>query len=60
MASFGNVRQLPFDPLYAHLDLVRVESRLAVMELELIEPILYFNLGPCGVGSFVSAALSKW
>jgi glutathione synthase/RimK-type ligase-like ATP-grasp enzyme len=37
---------LPFDLLYARLDLVRVGGRLSVMELELIEPMLYFNLAP--------------
>jgi glutathione synthase/RimK-type ligase-like ATP-grasp enzyme len=37
---------LPYDLLYARIDLVRVEGRLAVMELEFIEPILYFTLAP--------------
>jgi glutathione synthase/RimK-type ligase-like ATP-grasp enzyme len=51
--------RLPFDLLYARLDLVRTDGHLAVMELELVEPILYFNLAPRGVGRLVSAALAR-
>ena len=51
--------KLPFDLLYARLDLVRMDGHLAVLELELIEPILYFNLAPQGVGSLISATLSR-
>ena len=40
------MEKLPFRPLYARLDLVRVDGRLAVMELELVEPMLYFDLAP--------------
>lgn len=50
---------LPFDLLYARVDLVRLDGQLAVMELELVEPILYFNLAPRGVGRLVSAALAR-
>lgn len=51
--------RLPFDLLYVRLDLVRIEDRLAVMELELVEPILYFNLAPHGASRLASAALSR-
>jgi glutathione synthase/RimK-type ligase-like ATP-grasp enzyme len=51
--------RLPFDLLYARVDLVRLDGRLAVMELELVEPVLYFNLAPRGVGRLVNAALSR-
>ncbi len=51
--------RLPFDLLYARFDLVRVEGRLAVMELELIEPMLYFNLALEGVGRLVDATLAR-
>jgi glutathione synthase/RimK-type ligase-like ATP-grasp enzyme len=51
--------KLPFDLLYARLDLVRIEDHMVVMELELVEPILYFNLAPQGVSRLVSAALSR-
>jgi glutathione synthase/RimK-type ligase-like ATP-grasp enzyme len=46
---------LPFDLLYARLDLIRVGDVLSVMEIELIEPILSFNLVPAGVERFVKA-----
>ncbi len=42
--------KLPFDLLYARIDLVRVEGRLSVLELELIEPMLYLDLSPATVG----------
>lgn len=51
--------RLPFDLLYARLDLVRMDGRLAVMELELVEPILYFNLAPRGISRLVSATVSR-
>lgn len=51
--------RLPFDPLYARLDLVRYEERLAIMELELIEPILYFNLFADGANRLARSALSR-
>ncbi len=51
--------RLPFDLLYARFDLVRIEGRLAVMELELIEPMLYFNLALEGVGRLVDATLAR-
>ena len=51
--------QLPFDLLYARLDLVRVEDRLSVMELELIEPILYFDRAPRGAGRLVGASIAR-
>jgi hypothetical protein len=41
--------KLPFDLLYARLDLIRVDGHLSVMESELIEPIVSFNLVPKGV-----------
>ena len=46
---------LPFDLLYARLDLVRVQNRLAIMELELIEPMLYFDLAPSATWKLVNA-----
>jgi glutathione synthase/RimK-type ligase-like ATP-grasp enzyme len=47
--------KLPFDLLYARLDLIRVEGELSVMEIELIEPILCFNLVPEGIERLVNA-----
>jgi len=51
--------KLPFRPLYTRLDLVRVDGHLAVMELELIEPILYFDFAPEGAGKLAAAALDR-
>jgi glutathione synthase/RimK-type ligase-like ATP-grasp enzyme len=53
------LERLPFDLLYVRLDLVRIEDHLAIMELELVEPILYFNLASQGVSRLVNAILSR-
>lgn len=50
--------QLPFQPLYARLDLVRVDGRLAVMELELVEPMLYFPLAPHAAVQLAAASIA--
>jgi glutathione synthase/RimK-type ligase-like ATP-grasp enzyme len=51
--------KLPFDLLYARLDLVRVDGRLAVMELELVEPMLYFDRAPASIGRLVGATMAR-
>jgi glutathione synthase/RimK-type ligase-like ATP-grasp enzyme len=51
--------RLPFDLLYARFDVVRVEGRLAVLELELIEPMLYFDLAPGSAGRLADATLAR-
>jgi len=53
------LRALPFDLLYARLDLVRVDGRLAIMELELIEPMLYFNLARGSAERLADAAIAR-
>jgi glutathione synthase/RimK-type ligase-like ATP-grasp enzyme len=50
------VAALPFDLLYARIDMIRYRGRLAVMEVELIEPIMGFDLVAEGVGRFADAA----
>ena len=50
--------RLPFDLDYARIDVVRHEGRLAVLELELIEPILYLALAP-GAEERLAAALIR-
>lgn len=50
---------VPFDLLYARLDLVRLDGRLAVMELEFIEPILSFDLVPEAAGRLAVATLAR-
>ena len=42
-------------PLYARVDLVRVPDNFAVMELELIEPSLYFNMDLASPERFATA-----
>lgn len=45
--------------LYARVDLIRHEDRWLLMELELIEPSLYFNMDPGSPERFAEA-FSKW
>jgi glutathione synthase/RimK-type ligase-like ATP-grasp enzyme len=52
-------KSLPFDLLYVRLDLVRIDGRLSIMELELIEPILYLHLAPGGASKLVDATLAR-
>lgn len=47
------------DLLYARVDLVRYNGVYAVMELELIEPELFFRFAPESAGSFAEALLSR-
>ncbi len=52
--------KLPADILYARLDFVRVNGQLAVMEVELIEPIFSFNLVPESIMLLVNATKTKF
>lgn len=56
VSIFNNI---PFDTLYARLDLVKLEGQLVVMEIELIEPVLYFNLYPGAANLFADAILKR-
>lgn len=48
------------DPLYTRIDLVRTSNNtFALMELELIEPSLYFNMDPASARRF-SAVFDQW
>jgi len=47
------------DPLYARVDMVRHEGRLHLMELELIEPVLFFGLAPDAPRRLVEATLAR-
>lgn len=49
------VLRLALDVPYLRLDLVRAAGRLCVMEVELIEPILSFDLVPGALPRFVQA-----
>ena len=46
---------LPEDVLYARIDLVRHQNEFSVMEIELIEPSLYFNMDAESPQRFVDA-----
>jgi glutathione synthase/RimK-type ligase-like ATP-grasp enzyme len=46
---------LPEDVLYARIDLVRHKNEFAVIEIELIEPSLYFNMDADSPQRFVDA-----
>ena len=54
------VESLPVPPLYARVDLARADSGdYALMELELIEPSLYFRTDPESPGRF-ARAFEEW
>lgn len=50
---------LPDDPLYARLDFVRTDTGFAVMEVELIEPSLYFNMDEHSAQRFAEVFISR-
>lgn len=50
---------LPFDLLYARFDVVRFGGRLAILELELIEPMLYLDRAPGSAGRLADATLLR-
>jgi hypothetical protein len=54
------MKKLPFDILQARLDFVRVDGRLSIIEVELIEPIFSFNLVPAGIERLVDATSVKF
>jgi len=46
-------------PLYSRVDFIRTPSGFALMELELIEPSLYFNMDPSSPARFASV-FGQW
>ena len=52
-------QQLNPPPLYSRIDLVRTKTGFAVMEVELIEPSLYFNKAPASALKF-ALAFDDW
>ena len=50
---------LPVQPLYARVDLVRHDSEFVLMELELVEPSLYFRIVPGSAERF-ARAFAEW
>ena len=54
------IKALPERPLYARLDYVRSADCFQVMEVELIEPSLYFNMDENSPERFVDAFCQKY
>jgi hypothetical protein len=51
---------LPSTPVYARVDLIPLRSgELAVAEVELIEPALYFSACPSSAGALVNAIVAE-
>jgi glutathione synthase/RimK-type ligase-like ATP-grasp enzyme len=53
------VARLPFDLAFARIDVVRFGGRLAVLELELIEPMLYLDLAPGSADLLADAVIGR-
>ncbi len=51
--------KLPEIPMYARLDFVRTGEHFSLMEAELIEPSLYFNMDEASAGKFVDAFVKR-
>ena len=51
---------MPQDALYARIDMVRDEGVYRIIELELIEPSLYFQLDEGSAGRFVDAFFARY
>lgn len=51
--------RLPFELLYARFDVVRFEGRLRVLELEIIEPMLYLDLAPGSAERLAEATIAR-
>ncbi len=58
-ASQKVLNALPEMPLYARVDLVEINGGFALMEVELIEPSLYFNMDTHSAERFVSAFVER-
>lgn len=46
-------------PLYARLDLIRYKNEFVLMEAEMIEPSLYFNMDPDSAERFANAFVAR-
>ncbi len=56
----ATLKTLPDDPLYARLDFIRTDEGFAVMEVELIEPSLYFNMDDNSAQRFVDVFIRRF
>ncbi|MFT6991723.1 MAG: glutathione synthase/RimK-type ligase-like ATP-grasp enzyme [Paraglaciecola sp.] len=59
-AARHSLAALPEDVLYARIDLVRHKNEFAVIEIELIEPSLYFNMDAGSPQRFVDAFIEMF
>ncbi|MFF2370322.1 RimK family alpha-L-glutamate ligase [Agromyces sp. NPDC058110] len=66
VASPGDVAEveamlsrLPFDLHYARVDVVRLDGRLAVLELELVEPMLYLDRATGAAERLAEATIAR-
>jgi len=53
------ISKLHGDLLYARIDFVRYQDTFALMEAELIEPSLYFNMDAASPQRFANALVSR-
>jgi glutathione synthase/RimK-type ligase-like ATP-grasp enzyme len=51
---------LPEDVFYARVDLIRHNNEFVLIEIELIEPSLYFNMDPASAQRFVDAFVEQF
>jgi glutathione synthase/RimK-type ligase-like ATP-grasp enzyme len=56
--ALGALHAAPASGLYARVDGVESGGRLVLMEMELIEPVLYFGAEPAAADRFAAAALA--
>ena len=61
LIDFGNkvMRTIPYQCLYSRVDVVRCSDNYLLMEVELIEPSLYFNMDPKSPQMFAEV-FNKW
>jgi glutathione synthase/RimK-type ligase-like ATP-grasp enzyme len=60
-AAKRTIEVLPETPIYARVDMVRTDKHtFALMELELIEPCLYFRFGERSAMDFAKAIDNRW
>jgi glutathione synthase/RimK-type ligase-like ATP-grasp enzyme len=54
------IKALPEDALYARVDIVSLEGKLMIIEVELIEPSLYFNMDDSSPEFFAQVFANKF
>ena len=54
------LKALPSDALYARVDMVKVDDKLCIIEVELIEPSLYFNMDEKSAEFFAEVFVNKF